>query len=239
MAFPFRLLTVLDGRTAYGWYRGSFTTLSLCVCFSHMYTHTYNKPSHVLISMIAFGSNRIESIHTNTHFNPNSYSGNFDVLDDELTPQPVQARVENSEKVLWHSMEGDFEGTFEVPARDVVHRFCIENGKHLVSDGYDRTVGWALRVRPRPRALDEDEEGPDNERAMEMVDYASELQEEWETLLDHYGFLRTREVQHKILTDQILARVMRWTVLEGGLVALIALGQVLYLRKFMETRRFL
>ena len=161
------------------------------------------------------------------------------MLDDELTPEPVQARLENSERILWHSEEGDFEGMFEIPAEDVVHRFCMENGKHLMSDGMDRRIGWAVRVRPRARSLDEDTEGPDSERAMEMVDYASELQEEWETLLDHYGFLRTREAQHKMLTESILARVIRWTVLEGGLIAFIALGQVLYLRKFMETRRFL
>lgn len=173
------------------------------------------------------------------------------MLDDGLSPKPVQARVEDSEKVLWHSEMGDIEGYFEIITTDDegeealgngsgMHRFCLENGKHLFSDGNERTIGWAVRVRPwAPRALDDGVAGPDQERALNLVQSAGELQDEWETLLDHYGFLHTREAHHKVLTSQTLGRVIRWTFVEGLLLTLIALGQVLYLRKFMETRRFL
>jgi emp24/gp25L/p24 family/GOLD len=41
------------------------------------------------------------------------------------------------------------------------------------------------------------------------------------------------------LSDSIMGRVMRWTLFEAATLMLIALGQVLYLRKFMETRRYL
>jgi hypothetical protein len=165
------------------------------------------------------------------------------MLDDGLSADPIGARLENDEKVLWSSKPGDSEGTFEYTAESEArkYRFCLENGKHLVSkDNLDRTVGWAVRVRNKaPRALEDSEAGPDPKRAQQLVQWASNLQEEWETLLDHYSFLRTREATHKVLTDQIMGRLIRWTIFEGVTLALIAGAQILYLRKFMETRRYL
>lgn len=170
----------------------------------------------------------------------NDESGNFDMLDDNMSPRPIGARLENDEKILWSSKPGDPEGTFEIEVEEGgLHRFCLENGKHLTSDGLDRTVGWAIRVRHMPRALDDQEAGPDGLRALHLAEWASELQEEWETLLDHYSFLKTREAVHTALTDSIMGRVVRWTIFEAATLALIATGQILYLRKFMETRRYL
>mmetsp|Transcript_28120 Transcript_28120/g.31117 ORF Transcript_28120/g.31117 Transcript_28120/m.31117 type:complete len:225 (+) Transcript_28120:65-739(+) len=169
-------------------------------------------------------------------------SGNFDCLDDELPADPVSVSLENSQKILWSSRMGDSEGTFEIEAEEGgLHRFCLENGKRNPSrDNLDRNIGWAIRVTPsHPRSLRDDEQGPDALRAVKLADEARELQEAWETLLDHYGFLRTREAFHNTLSNQIMTRVVRWTFLEGMVLVLIAGGQILYLRKFMETRRYL
>jgi hypothetical protein len=57
--------------------------------------------------------------------------------------------------------------------------------------------------------------------------------------VDHFDFLRNREAQHQVLTSQILSRVMGWTLLEAGLVVAMALGQVMYWKKFFEQRRYL
>mmetsp|Transcript_16567 Transcript_16567/g.38044 ORF Transcript_16567/g.38044 Transcript_16567/m.38044 type:complete len:205 (-) Transcript_16567:538-1152(-) len=168
-------------------------------------------------------------------------SGSFDVLEEELIPDPVQARLEDSKKVLWFSNVGEEEGMFEIQVDEGgLHRFCLENGKHLESDGYDRRIGFSLRVRSLQeiRSL-QDEEGPDEERALQLVEWARDLEDSWANLLDHYEFLKAREDLHKRLTEQTLSRVIRWTFLEGVALTLIALGQVMYLRKFMETRQFL
>lgn len=177
----------------------------------------------------------------NNNDNNNNNSGNFDLLDDQYSAFPVVARLENDEKVLWTSQLGDREGVFtqQVEVDSGVHRFCLENGKRQLADRVGRTIGWSIRVRPVPRALDEHEAGPDELRALHLAEWASELQEEWETLADHYSFLRTREAVHSELSDSIMGRVMRWTLFEAATLMLIALGQVLYLRKFMETRRYL
>jgi len=157
-----------------------------------------------------------------------------------MSPRPIGARLENDEKVLWSSKSGEREGTFEMEISEGgLHRFCLENGKHFTPDGLDRTVGWAIRVRSFSRALEDQEEGPGGQRALHLAEWASDLQEAWETLLDHYSFLKTREAVHSELTDSIVGRVMRWTLFEAATLTLIATGQVLYLRKFMETRRYL
>eukprot|EP00543_Licmophora_paradoxa_P009082 CAMPEP_0202445938 /NCGR_PEP_ID=MMETSP1360-20130828/4634_1 /ASSEMBLY_ACC=CAM_ASM_000848 /TAXON_ID=515479 /ORGANISM="Licmophora paradoxa, Strain CCMP2313" /LENGTH=162 /DNA_ID=CAMNT_0049062347 /DNA_START=203 /DNA_END=691 /DNA_ORIENTATION=- len=162
------------------------------------------------------------------------------MLDEDLSAEPVAARLENSEKILWTSHEQDAEGYFEIEVtKGGMHRFCMQNGKHLKNDGLDRQIGYMLRVRNKKRSLEEDEEGPDSRRALQLIEWASDLQDEWETLLDHYGFLRTRETQHAEISYQIMGRVVRWTIFQGGTLALIAAGQILYLRKFMETRRYL
>jgi emp24/gp25L/p24 family/GOLD len=157
-----------------------------------------------------------------------------------MSSDPIVARFESDTTVLWSSTPGDPEGTFELEVHDGgLHRFCLENGKHEMGDGLDRTIGWAVRVRPLARSLGEGEEGPDALRALNLADWASELQDQWQTLLDHYSFMKAREVMHTELTDSILGRVVRWTIFEAVTLILIATGQILYLRKFMETKRYL
>jgi hypothetical protein len=41
------------------------------------------------------------------------------------------------------------------------------------------------------------------------------------------------------MTEQILSRVMSWTLIEAALVILMATAQVIYWRKFFEQRRYL
>jgi len=169
------------------------------------------------------------------------YSGDFDLLDDDLSSTPISARLESDEQILWSSHSTDTEGMFEVTTKvGGKHRLCLENGKHFRGDGLDRHVGWAIRVRKQAtRALEEGVLGPDQERALELVSWAESLSLDWESMLDHYGYLRDRETAHTIMSDSIMSRVVRWTILEGLTLLLIALAQVMYLRKFFEKRRYL
>jgi hypothetical protein len=41
------------------------------------------------------------------------------------------------------------------------------------------------------------------------------------------------------LTNEILARIMGWTVVEACVVIAMAVAQVMYWRKFFEQRRYL
>ena len=127
-----------------------------------------------------------------------------------------------------------FEVTTQVGGK---HHLCLENGKHFKGDGLERHIGWAIQVRKQARALGENMIGPDQERALKLVNWAEVLGNEWETLLDHYGYLRDQEVMFAILSTSIISQVIRWTVLEGLTLLWIALAQVMYLRMPFEKRR--
>lgn len=59
------------------------------------------------------------------------------------------------------------------------------------------------------------------------------------TMSDHQEYMRGRENRHSVLADTTLSRIVQWTVLEAVVLILISCGQVLYLKKFFEQRRYL
>lgn len=108
---------------------------------------------------------------------PSRISGNYDMLDDELSPNPVTVVLfdYDSEKVLWHSTQGMSEGSFSLTLSGQFH-LCFGNGSggyktdadrkremmrlqgHPVVedddfdytnlDGQDRNIGFSIRVTP-------------------------------------------------------------------------------------------
>lgn len=174
-----------------------------------------------------------------SHFRLSTRSrGNYDILDDNLSSDPITVKLnDQSGHLMWKSV-GDPEATFDLHVKKG-GRFslCLSHK----GDDYDedRTIGFALRVRPPSRALDGFMEGPDGEKALELVEWAEDLTEEWDTLMDHYDYLREREAIQEELSQKILQRVMRWTMVEALLLVTIASCQVLYFRMFFEKRRYL
>ena len=166
-------------------------------------------------------------------------SGNYDVLEDDESAEDISVKLlDERQRVLWNSVPGESEGTFELHVnKGGRFSLCLQNDGDE-EDG-DRTVGFALRVRGRSRALGDEEVGPDGEKALELISWAEELTEEWDTLLDHYDYLRSREAVHEELSDKIFKRVMRWTLVEAALLITIACAQVMYFRAFFEKRRYL
>jgi len=188
-------------------------------------------------------------------------SGNFDCLDDGLDPDPIRVTLYDPDgKRAWQSEDGEPEGTFAVRGRGR-HQLCIVNGHGANPpaaagggdddedsgdgpDGARRTVGFGVRVRPLPRGGDTekktpDEEGPDTERTERLLDLADDLNEDLNDLRDHQDYLKLREAAHRELTERTFTRVVRWTVLEALVLMGVAGGQVAYLRKFFEQRRYL
>lgn len=75
---------------------------------------------------------------------------------------------------MWNSNPGDSEGTFDMHVnKGGRFSLCLSN-KGKDDDG-DRVVGFALRVRGPPRALGDVEQGPDGEKALELIEWAEEL----------------------------------------------------------------
>lgn len=174
-------------------------------------------------------------------------SGNFDLLNDAAAGKIFTAYLQDADtlKNVWESPKGVKEGVFSVSLdASVKHiEFCLDLEKQVDDDEVEDEglpVGFNFYVSPASgRTLPEGEIGPDAQRALELVLQAEEISLNWRTLLDHFDFLRNREAQHALMSSQILSRVMTWTILEAALVITMAVGQVLYWRKFFEQRRYL
>jgi emp24/gp25L/p24 family/GOLD len=172
-------------------------------------------------------------------------SGSYDCLDDDVDGSLIKVTVshEETKKIQWQSDKEQTEGTFRMTVDPGRYALCVtslytpdedENGSH----DYTR-VGLALRWIPPPRALPEGEEGPEAKRALALVESAVNIDQDWQNMLDHYDFLRTREAIHRELIEAIFSRLWKWTLIEAVLVVFMAICQVMYLRKFFEQRRYL
>ena len=171
-------------------------------------------------------------------------SGSYDCLDDDVDGTMIKAtvRTHKSKDVKWTSAADQTEGVFRLEVDPDRYSLCFlsDVSKDEEETSRDSTnIGFSLRWIPPPRSLPPGEEGPEAKRALELVETASFIDQDWQNLLDHYDFLRTRESNHRELIEAIFTRLWKWTLIEAIMVAFMAFLQVVYLRKFFEQRRYL
>lgn len=171
---------------------------------------------------------------------PNSLvSGNFDVLDDNLSPNPVRVkllRLEQSTKkleLLYESEEGISEDIFRIPTKQGGRLYvCVQNGMDSDSeDELDRNVGLDVRVSPLPKE--------ENGSAQELIEIALQLRDRMWDLENHLDYMRNREAIHREVTEQTFTHVVRWSIMEFVVLLGIAIAQVLALRRFFERKRYI
>ena len=135
------------------------------------------------------------------------------------------------------TQEGDFK--LEHLKRSARFSMCFQNKADVDDDENEFDVGFNIRYHTPVRTLDDEESGPDGERASALAEKAWEIHQDWEILQDHFDFLRGREWIHYGMNHQIMKRLARWAYIECLLVILMAVGQVMYWKKFFEKRRYL
>jgi hypothetical protein len=170
-------------------------------------------------------------------------SGSYDILDDDAEANALSVSITNYDtgEYLFEAPTAAREGIFKLDsvAQSTRLALCFQNNDGTDEEDNDFDVGFSLRVSNLPRALEEGEIGPDGERALQLVKRATDIHQEWSSMLDHLDFVRNREAMHQDMNDAILSRLSRWTYIEAFLVIGMATGQVMYWRKFFETRRYL
>lgn len=101
-------------------------------------------------------------------------------------------------------------------------------------------VGFNIHVlNTVVRTLPDNEQGPNHIRAIDLLNNINQIDIHWNNLVDHYNYLRTREYIHYNLSKSIHTKIISWSILETILVICMAIGQVLYWKKFFEQRRYL
>lgn len=175
----------------------------------------------------------------------NMISGDFDCLDDELSPDPVGVILYNEKMApVWKSQSGSTEGSFTVTGSGK-YELCIQNGSlgsddyYGAKDGMAREVGFAVRVIPPLRGLEDEKSGPDDSLTTNLLEMFTKILAGLQTMADHQEYMRERENRHTDLADTTFNRVVQWTMLEAVVLVLIATGQVLYLKRFFEQTRYL
>eukprot|EP00522_Entomoneis_paludosa_P011654 CAMPEP_0172457590 /NCGR_PEP_ID=MMETSP1065-20121228/22980_1 /TAXON_ID=265537 /ORGANISM="Amphiprora paludosa, Strain CCMP125" /LENGTH=238 /DNA_ID=CAMNT_0013211419 /DNA_START=16 /DNA_END=732 /DNA_ORIENTATION=+ len=200
-----------------------------------------------MIVQVAPGRQECYFVRVPNH-QPAVVSGNYDVLDDDVDDDAVSAWLEKRTAkrkgvIVWRTEEHEGEDTFSLTVdAEGKYAFCVrvENFNDNDDAMPDRLqIGFSLRVSPLPRSLEDGVLGPDAERALELVQTAGFVENDWRNFMDHFDYLRSREVTHTALMHQIRDRVLGWTVVEAMLVITMAVAQILYWRRFFETRRFL
>jgi p24 family protein beta-1 len=162
---------------------------------------------------------------------PNSLlSGNFDVLDDNLSPDPVTVKLlDHDYNVLYASRKGVSEDIFRVVAEGRLN-LCVQNGlTHASRDKLDRSVGVSLQVSPLFLS----------NSTNSLLGAAQMFHNKVWDLQTHHDYMRNREAAHRQVTEQTFTYVVWWTIAEFVALVVIALAQVWVLRMFFERKRYI
>jgi hypothetical protein len=173
--------------------------------------------------------------------------GNFDLLDDGIAPDPLSVVVIDAKEaqILYRSRRRSKEGIFKVELKpDQKVNLCLQNGivtagggrksvPERTHDGLDRTVGFQFSVEPKNEAK---ELKSQNEK---LIEASRDLTREIKNLYNHHEYMRTREAKHREVVEKTFSQLMYWIILEGVTVMLIAAGQIMYFRRFLERRRYI
>mmetsp|Transcript_35007 Transcript_35007/g.39091 ORF Transcript_35007/g.39091 Transcript_35007/m.39091 type:complete len:229 (+) Transcript_35007:88-774(+) len=171
-------------------------------------------------------------------------TGSYEVLNDDVDSYELAVKVsklDNGES-LYESPAGIQEGDFTLENIQSSSKFsiCFQNNADNDDVENEFDVGFNVRFDKRPtRTLDDKVSGPDGERASQLIDKAAKIHQNWNTLQDHFDFLRNREGIHYHMNEEIMNRLSRWTYIEAFLVIAMSVGQVMYWKKFFEKRRYL
>lgn len=176
-----------------------------------------------------------------------TFFGNYDLLDDsKRSADAVSVLImdASNSRILYRSRRGSNEGNFKVEVTSGQKlSVCLQNGiwsagkrktpQNRPHDGEQRTVGLTFSFEEKNAAQEL------HNQSAKLVSAAQGLIREISRLQDHYGYMRAREAMHREVVEGTFSKLMSWTLLQGTAVVLVALGQILYFRRFLERRRYI
>jgi len=111
-------------------------------------------------------------------------------------------------------------------------------------DGKTRHVGFTIRVTSNAETRlkkrnKEQVEGPTADLLTEVTQLSLELVDQLDAMLDHEEYMKDRDNVHKDFLDSTVSLLFKWTMVEAVALITISVGQVLYFRKYFESRRYI
>jgi hypothetical protein len=187
-----------------------------------------------------------ECFLVSTPKSPGTLFGNFDHLDSGLKSDPISVVLidTGNDRILHRSRRGTSEGNFKINlAVGQRAKLCIQNGLWTTGrrttpqtkphDGKDRTVGLQFTVELRDANVELVTQN------MKNVESALGLTRELEKLRNHHDYMRVREAMHRETVERTFSQLLKWSLLEGFMVVLVAAAQIMYFRRFLERRRYM
>jgi hypothetical protein len=167
--------------------------------------------------------------------------GNYDQVDGAPSgPFSLVVMDVDKERVLFKSLKGSRVGTFKVNLKEGQKAsICLQNGllapgrREKPHDGLERVVGFQFVVEPKDEGIGLQVQ---NGRLLKS---SQELMRELSTLKSRHDYQRVREAKHREIVESTFSRLLWWIILESLVLVGVAAGQVMYLRRFLEKRRYI
>jgi hypothetical protein len=180
----------------------------------------------------------ILSIKPNCDILPTFISGNFELLEDYLDPDPLRftiTKIGNIHERQYDSEIGQDSGRFTFRDHGKFN-ICIENGVSRASDGKLRKVGFSIRVKPVYDDHD-DSPGPMTEAVSRLDDLCDEVLDNLDHLLDKIELYKERERLHRDVSEKTFKNVWKWSFIEKFILMLVSISQVFYLKSYFSKSR--
>jgi len=174
--------------------------------------------------------------------------GDFEMLDDDLSANPLSVLVTDVHysRTLFRSRTYARKGSFKIDAdpREKIY-ICIQNGLITAgdktvqrqgrkkSDGMPRTVGLDFSV------VERDIHDEIHKSHSKILSKAVMLSRELTRLQNHHEYMRAREAKHRDVVEYTFSKLLGWALVQASGVIIIAVGQIFYLRRFLERRRYM
>ena len=155
-------------------------------------------------------------------------TGSFDLLDDDLPPDPILVEIHDESMHRHYSSTPRTKSeSFSVVVTGRVY-LCVYSGHDHESehprDHSMRQVGLHVQVK----TLD---------KTSGVMECVQRIQAGLGNFRAFHDYLRTREEIHRELVEHIFTKLLVWSLIEAGCVLLASVVQIMYLKRFIEKRR--
>ena len=176
-------------------------------------------------------------------------SGNYELLDQRLSAEPLLVYVMLDVKTVWHSTPNTPYDRFTVPLqRNKRYWVCLQNSSHGPNtegeeqehpDHKERVVGFTYRVhsRQKKKTVSTELTQEQEEKFYDWLDAAEDITDDLNDYVDHFSYAKRREADHRALVERTFSACLTWTMLEVSCVIVMALGQVFVYRQFLEKKQ--